>query len=585
MKNPYNKISGFKTPSRKDMKRAITSFSKREWFVFLALAFGLLVSTLGILGRINESFMVAVPMEGGSLSEGIIGTPRFANPVLATTEADRALVSLVYSGLMRKTPDGSLISDLAEKYEVSPDSLTYTFTLKDEIFFHDGEPITTDDIIFTISAIKDPIIKSPRRGNWDGVTVEKIDDKTIKFTLRQSFSNFLENTTLAIMPAHIWENSPIELSEANLYPIGSGPYEVLSVNKESSGIVDSYELISFKKFALGKPYIRKINLFFYPNEDEAVGALKNKSINQVSSISPENTLFIKEKDNKIEKAVLPRIFGLFFNQSHNQIFTNKNVVLAIDKAIDKNRIVAEVLGGYGIEIDNPIPKNIWNADDVLDLNTNDTELEEARSILKKDGWVIGASGYLEKITTDSNKKKTTSVLSFSISTGNAPELSKSAQIIKENMAEIGINVDVKVFEVGNLNQAVIRPREYDALLFGQIINNESDLYAFWHSSQRKDPGLNVAMYTNAKVDKILEETFALNNSEARAKKYAQFVDEIKKDMPAVFLYSPSFIYVVSKDLQGLNIENLVSPADRFLSAYLWYTKTDNVWKIFAKQNY
>lgn len=144
-----------------------------------------------------------------------------------------------------------------------------------------------------------------------------------------------------------------------------------------------------------------------------------------------------------------------------------------------------------------------------------------------------------------------------------------------------MQVDVKTFEIGNLNQSVIRPRKYDALLFGQIINHESDLFAFWHSSQRKDPGLNVAMYTNAKVDKILEDAFTTTDAGERTGKYAQFEDEVEKDMPAVFLYSPSFIYVVSKDLGNVDIGHMISPADRFLNAYVWYTEKDNVWKVFS----
>ena len=528
--------------------------------------------------------MVSVPMEGGRVREGIIGTPRFVNPVLASTEADRALVSLVYSGLMQKSPDGSIIPNLAESYESTPDGLTHTFILKKEIFFHDGQPITTRDVSFTINAIKDPIIKSPRKGNWDGVNVEIIDERTIKFTLRQPFANFLENTTLPIMPAHLWENSPIELNEANLYPVGSGPYQVLKVNKQSSGIVESYELTSFKEYALGKPFIKKINLFFYQNEDEAILALQDKKVDQLGSVSPESVVSIKEKDHTIVSLELPRIFGLFFNQNENQIFTNKNVVLAIEKAIDKERIVREVLGNYGTPIDSPIPSHVLPNTTPLEIKEHEVQIAEAQEILKKDGWTLGNSGYLEKTTTDSDKKKTTTTLAFSISTGNAPELSKSAEIIKENLGQIGINVDVKVFEVGNLNQSVIRPRQYDALLFGQIVNAESDLYAFWHSGERKDPGLNVAMYTNAKVDKILEETFSNQDENVRQQKYQQMLEEIKKDMPAVFLYSPSFIYIVSKDLNGFNIDHLTFPADRFLNSYLWYTKTDNVWKIFTKQN-
>ncbi len=582
MKNFYNRLFNL-LPSKNEIKKAISHFSKREYFVFLGLVVILFVSTLTILERINKSFMVSVALQGGSISEGIIGTPRFINPVLAFSDADQDLVSLIYSGLMRKNPDGTLTTDLASKYEVSKDGLIYTFTLNNDIYFHDGKPVTPDDIIFTVNKVKDPTIKSPKKVNWDGVSVEKIDEKTIKFTLKQPIASFLENTTLGIMPAYLWNDSPIELNNANTEPIGSGPFKVSSVSKQSSGLIDYYDLVPFEKFNLGKPFLEKITLRFYPNEDAQMLALQSGEVDQIGSVTPTNANILKEKNYRIESLTLPRVFGLFFNQNQNQIFTDKNIIKAIDLAVDKDKIVRDVLLGYGVVINDPIPPNMI---DYQKLNTGDNisqeeKIKKAQDLLAKDGWKKGEDGFLQKTIVDKKKKKTISYLEFSISTSNSPELAKSAELIKQNLENIGMKVDVKTFEIGNLNQGVIRPRKYDALLFGEIINRKSDLFAFWHSSQRKDPGLNVAMYTNAKVDKILEDAFTTIDEKARIKKYIQFEDEIRKDMPAVFLYSPDFIYVVSKDLQGFSLDHITTSGDRFLNSYLWYTKTDNVWKIFS----
>jgi len=583
MEKLKNFLRSLNFPKKSEIRSAFLMFSKKEWYMFGILLLFLFGTTLIILQNINNSFMIKVPLYGGSISEGIIGTPRFVNPVLALSDADRDLVSLIYSGLMRKNVDGTLIPDLAEKYEVSKDGLSYTFTLKNKIFFQDGKPVTIEDIIFTINTIKDPIIKSPKKGSWDGVNIEKINDKTIKFTLKQPYTTFLENATLGVMPEHIWDNSPIELNNANINPIGSGPYEISSVKKESSGIINNYSLISFKKFILNKPYIKKINLNFYPNENDLISALESGKINQVSSITPANAEILKEKNYNVISSPLPRDFGLFFNQNQAQIFTDKNIIKAIDQAIDKDQIVKEVLNGYGVVINDPIPPNMI-AYQKLSGNANITQEErnkKAQDILEKDGWKKGEDGFLSKTTTV-KKKKSSQYLQFTISTGNAPELAKSAELIQKHLQSIGMKVDIKTFEVGNLNQTVIRPRNYDVLLFGQIINHESDLFAFWHSSQRNDPGLNVANYTNAKVDKILEDAFITMNEQSRIKKYAQFEDEIKKDMPAVFLYSPNFIYVISKNLQGISIDHITSPSDRFLNSYQWYINTDKIWKIFSK---
>lgn len=584
MQNFYSRIRNFKLPKKDEINSIFFTFSKKERAVFALLVIILLISTLGILQTLNKSLLVSVPLRGGSISEGIIGTPRFINPVLATSPADLDMTRLIYSGLMRKNGDATITPDLAEKYEMSKDGLTYTFTLKDNVFFQDGEPVTVDDIIFTINEAKDSIIKSPHKIHWDGVTVKKIDDKTIQFSLKQPYPSFLENATLGIMPAHIWNDSPIELNNANTEPIGSGPYMVKNVMKESSGVITSYELAPFKKFVLGEPYIKNLALHFYSNEDELVRALEEKTVDQISSITPLNADILKERNFQIESTVLPRVFGLFFNQNQNNLFTNKVITTAIDQAIDKDKIVREVLFKYGIAIDDPIPPNMIAYQKFTNENkiTREKILQNVESSLSKDGWSKGPDGFLQKTTTDKNKKKATTTLGFSISTGNAEELVKTAELIKKDLEVIGIKVDVKTFEVGNLNQSVIRPRKYDALLFGQIINHESDLFAFWHSSQRKDPGLNVAIYTNAKVDKILEDASVTVDEQSRIKKYAQFEDEIKKDMPAVFLYSPNFIYVVSPEIQGLSFDHIISPADRLSNVYSWYTNTEEVWKVFAK---
>jgi peptide/nickel transport system substrate-binding protein len=580
----YNRISNFKLPKEEEINSVFASFSKKEKIFFVILVIILLISTASILESINKSLMVSIPLRGGSLSEGVIGTPRFINPILANTPADIDMTALVYSGLMRKNTDGTITPDLAEKYIMSADGLTYTFTLKNKIYFQDGEPVTADDVVFTVNEAKDPIIKSPQAVNWDGVVVTKIDNKTIQFTLKQPYPSFLENATLGIMPASIWSNSPIELNNANINPIGSGPYQIKNVNKESSGVIDSYELASFTKFALGEPYIKTLNMYFYSDEDDLISALENGEVDQISSITPLNADILKERNYEIESSTLPRVFGLFFNQNQNILFTDKVITNAINQTIDKNKIVQEVLFGYGVAIDNPIPPSImdYQKNDNQNTLTRDQILQNVQNSLAKDGWVKGPDGFLEKTIVGKNKKKTVTPLEFSISTGNAPELAKTAELIKEDLATVGIKVDIKTFDVGNLNQSVIRPRSYDALLFGEIINHESDLFAFWHSSQRKDPGLNVAMYTNAKVDKILEDASTNINEQSRIKEYVQFENIIENDIPAVFLYSPNFIYVVSPNVKGLSIDHITSSSDRFSNVYSWYTETENVWRIFSK---
>ena len=584
MKNLYSRIRNFTLLKKKEVVVTFSTFSKKEWVIFSVFGVVFLVSALFLLNTLNRSFMVNVPRNGGTVNEGIVGSPRFINPILAFSDADRDLVSLIYSGLMRKNSDGVLIPDLAEKYEVSDDGLVYTFTIKSNATFHSGESVTADDVIFTLNEARNPLLHIANGEYWGGVTMEKIDELTIKFTLRKSDAYFLENTTLGVMPESLWNKSPIELNDHNTNPVGSGPFKVKKMVQGPQGIVTSYELVPFKKFTLGRPYLDRINLYFYANETDLMNALLSNDVDQISGIAPEGANVLKDKNYRIESYELPRIFGLFFNQNENSIFIDKNVIKAINMAIDKERIVREALLGYGATIWGPIPPALKkNIDDPEKTKTShEKDIEEAVALLSKDGWKKNEDGLLEKIV-GVGKNKSTTKLSFSISTSNSSDLAKAAKIIKENLEQLGAQVEIKTFEIGDLNQSVIRPRKYESLLFGEIINQQSDLFAFWHSSERKDPGLNVAIYTNAKVDKILEDALGILDEDKREEKYSQFESEIKKDMPAVFLYSPNFIYVTKKNLNEPLGKAIIFPRDRFLSSYLWYSETDNVWKIFAQQ--
>ena len=567
----------------------IRTFPKKEYWGFLGLVAVAGLSVLVIAVKVNNLVSLETPVVGGQITEGIIGTPRFINPILAISDADRDLTALVYSGLMRKTPDGQVTPDLAERYEISDDGLSYTFFIRKEAVFHDHKPVTADDIIFTITTAQNTMLKSPRKTNWEGVEVEKLDERTVKFTLKQPYASFLENTVMCILPAYKWKELSIDefsFSDLNTNGIGSGPYRIKKISKKSSGIPAYYELEPFKQFVFGKPHIKEIIIYFYPNEKELLAALDRGDINQAPAISPENAADFKNGSHRISSAVLPRVFGLFFNQSQASVFTDKSVIKAIDLAVDKNRIIKEVLSGYGVSVNGPLPIGFGESV-VLSGTENtvpETAVDEAKEVLNKAGWKPGKDGILEKQIKDTKGKKSTTRLQFSISTGDTPELQKTAEIIKENLLALGMAIEIKTFELGTLNQEVIYPREYDALLFGQIIGQGTDLFVFWHSSQRNAPGLNIAMYTSSKTDKILEEIIKTTDPELRRQKYRAFEEEVRKDAPAVFIYSPEFIYVVSKNLKGLNLNNLTLPSDRFLEIHKWYVETEKIWKIFQKND-
>jgi len=531
--------------------------------------------------------MVDKPITGGELREGVLGTPRFINPLLSVSDADRDLEMLVYSGLLRLKADNSYEPDLAKSYEISEDGLSYTFQLKDNLYWSDGEPVKADDIIFTILKAQDPAIKSVKRGSWNGVTATKINEQTVRFDLKKPYRNFLDNATLGILPAHLWEKIKPEqfaLSKLNVSPIGSGPYLIKDINEDSAGIPTSYDLIPFKKFALGAPKIGLLSISFYGNEKDLITAYEAGKINSASAINPADAEKLEQNGQRIIKTSLPRVFAVFFNQSRNQLFLDEKVRQTLNQSVDRKKIVDEILSGYGQPL-----ATIWPLSTEADSVYN---LEKAKNTLLQAGWTTKEDGTLEKKkstkTTNSKKggKSTTTTipeqtLSFNLATANVPELKAVATAIQADWQKLGAQVNLEFFEPGDLNQEIIRPRKYEALLFGQVIGHNWDLFPFWHSSQRLDPGLNIALYTNKKVDKLLDEIRSAYKTEPIDEKYQALAEEINNDLPAIFLYSPDFLYLVPSDLKGINLPKTTSNAGRFARIHEWYFRTDRIWKIFS----
>ncbi len=575
------------------------AFRPTEKLIFTIASIIFIVSTLSIFSKINDQYSVELPTHGGTYTEGIVGYARFINPLLGYTDADKDMISLVYSGLLKATPEGRLVADLAKSWEVSEDGLTYTFTLKDNLTFQDGKPLTTDDIEFTITKAQDPLIKSPRAENWTGVTLEKLSPTDINFLLKKPYAPFLENMTLGILPKHIWaniEDTAFDINTYNREPIGSGPYKIKKAYRNDTGIYEHYELVPFEKYSLGKPYIKHLLVKFYKNEADALMAYSDGDIQALGGIAPEEANKLKDDQYNVQSTPLPRVFGLFFNQSNAPVLVNKEVREALNVSVNRLAIIEAILQGWGSISKSAIPRGlsksteITNAPAINDQTASTSAIleeldnkyiEAGRNILVAKGWKLNSSGVFEK-QTKNGKNTDTQTLRFTISTSNVPELKRSAEILKDTWTKLGADVKVEIFEPSDLTQKVIRPRKYDSLLFGNVVGRDLDLYPFWHSSQRNDPGLNIALYTNIKADKALETIRTTSDEAKKLEAYTAFEKEIQNDIPAIFLYSPDYIYATSKDIHNLEISNITTPSERFMNVHAWYLETEKVWKIFAK---
>lgn len=538
-------------------------------FILYVLSGFLGVAVLVGLYTIEQSLLVTVPAYGGRLVEGEVGSPRFINPLLAISDADRDLSALAYAGLMGIGPDGSLVPVLAESYTISEDGRTYTFTLRDSARFSDGTGVTAADIVFTVQKAQDPGLKSPEYASWSGISVAAIDAKTVRFTLSKPYAPFLELTTLGILPARLWQGLSDEeftFSTLETAPVGTGPFAVKSVHRDASGLITSISLVENPHYVLGRPYLDGIRMNFYANTEDLTRALSSGAIESAYGIPRKNAL----------QAPYARVFAVFLNKNTTAAYARPEVAKALSIAIDRQNLVDRVLGGYANPIAGPVPPGgiVRQAR----IPTNEDPTAAAAAILEGGGWKYDADARLWK-----NTKAKLSIEDVTIRTSNIPELRSVAAAVKSDWEKLGITVNIELYEPGDLSQNVIRPRKYDALLYGEVIGRDQDLYAFWDSKETTDPGLNIALYANKNVDALLEDARVNPDAKERADNLQKIENIVASDYAAIFLYAPDFVYTVPKDLSGVALPQITTPSDRFASVASWYRAKDRVWPFFVQK--
>ena len=643
-----------KWPTKYQWTQFFKVLNKKEKAVFFILLILFLSSSIFLFLNFYFKNTEPVAAKGGTFIEGLIGQPRFINPVYANSDVDRDLVQLLFSGLMKYDENMNIVPDLAERYEIEEEGEIYKFYLKENLFWQDNKPITADDVVFTIQTIQNPDFKSPLQANWVGIEVEKINDFTVKFTLRKPYAAFLENCTIKIIPKHIWNNITAEnfpFESYHLNPIGSGPYKLKDFKKSNSNQIISFTLVQNPLYFGKKPYISKIKFLFFNNEDDLIKAVQKKEIKAFSLASDE-----KINNNwKNYSFSMPRYFSVFFNQEKSKVLAEKNVRLALNYAVNKKEISDQIIDSpilpeiYGF---NP-PSEVYQFDQEkakallekagfkenngvrektiskdpaftfkskLSNGSQGKEVTELQKCLAKfediypNGQISGYFGtqteeavikfqekYYEDILKPAGLVKGTGTvgagtreklnevcfevpdevikLEFALITVNQPQLIRVAEILKEQWKQIGVSVEIQTYVPFQLEQDFIKSRAYEALLFGEVLGAIPDPFPFWHSTQVKDPGLNLALYNNEKADKLLEENRKSSDPAVRAEKLEAFQEILIGDAPGIFLYSPDYIYSVSKEIKGINGQKITNPSKRFSGIENWYIKTKRSWKV------
>lgn len=490
------------------------------------------------------------PTAGGIFREGLAGQPTFINPLAANANgADWDLIKILFSGL----------SDLAKNYQVSEDGLSWTITLKENLRWSDGESLTASDVIYTLDIIQDPANNHPLFTTWQGVVAERLNDNEIRLSLKTPYAFLIDNLAdLKIAPRHIFSDIPpanFRLSRYNLEPITSGPYKFDNFQTRRDGFVTEYHLMPNEFYFGSQPFIEKIIFKFYENETELVKAFNRKEIDAVAGLDQKSLKELRVAHRTVT-INLPRYYAIFFNPNIHPALKSEKVRRALALAINKEKIVKEIFNDQTIIMNGPLPPNIDGYDrliyqnDKFDPKAADSLLDQARWTKNNDGVRMEISLIVPQIYF----------------------LMETAERIRTDWEKIGVKLNLVILNPDDINNSILKARNYEAVIFGNILKKNPDLFSFWHSSERFYPGRNLALYTNRRADDLLEAIRQDFNSESRRKKLSQLQKLINDDQPAIFLFSPNYFYVVPKNLRGFLSYFIATPADRFDKINDWYLK-------------
>lgn len=663
IKNSFLKVLqkvGKRPPSLLQWTNLMKVLSRKERGFLIFFTFLFATSSIYLVSSFYIGNTASVPSRGGSIVEGVVGYPRFINPIYSeTNDADRDLVELVFSGILGINKDGNIVPDLAETFTISEGGKLFEIDLKENIFWHDGVPVTANDVVFTIETIQDAAYKSPIRANWIGVSVQKITETSLQIRIQEPYAAFTERLTLKILPKHIWENIGSEnfaLSSYNLKAIGSGPYRINDIKQDGSGSVSEIRLKPNLTYYKGIAYIQSITFKFFESEKDLAQAAKRGKVTSFSLSSPELIATAAESNLTPHILNLPRYFSLFFNLKTG-IGTDIDIREALTLALDKEALLKDTAKEYGRIIDSPLLPTLFSLQDPAISYSYDVEkaisILEGQGFTKQDGVLVKVASN-DKITAELKKgnqgdqvrllqeclatdpsvyslgtvngvfgpstltavkafqeKYKSEVLTpnglssatgtvgpstreklnevcFSSPTDATPlaitittveQLEPTALSIKEQWENIGITVNIQSLQIAEFENDAIKERNYEALLFGEVLGFIPDPYPFWHSSQKRDPGLNLSLYDNSSVDSLLARARKESDKEERNRILEELQEQILEDIPAIFLYDINYVYFTSKNVKGVMPDNgLISdPSKRFAEVQNWYIKTKRNW--------
>jgi peptide/nickel transport system substrate-binding protein len=516
-----------------------------------------------------------IQTRGGTFIEGVAGAPRFINPLFSQeNELDRDLCALVFEALTRLNERNEIVPLLARRWDVSEDGLTYTFYLRDSVRWQDGQPLTADDVVFTIGLLQSPDFPgSPYLSElWRSVDVTKIDAYTVQFTLLEAYAPFLDHTTIGLVPKHVLADVPVaELlqHEFNVFPLGAGLFRVVEHTPEYILLEANAHHRDWEQTQLDH-----IEFRFYPSYEYLLTAYEAGEITGVSRILPEDMDRARSNPNLQLLSARLSGFSLIFlnlNDSGKPFFRDQRVRQALLYALDRQSLIDDALGGQGLVLHSPIMPQSWAYNPEIEQYAYDPQ--RAIALLEEAGWTLpeptrGTFPESQPGETWVRVKKGEQ-LEFTLLVNDLPDRIALAQAVAEQLQGVGVRVYVEAVGVSDLLLNHLGPRAFDAVLLQWQLPPDPDPYPIWHSTQAGEGGQNYSGFVNRDADEAIEVARLMNDMGKRTELYHQFQEIFAEQVPALLLYQPIYLYGVDRRVRDVQIAPMPDPSGRFRSISRW----------------
>ncbi len=521
------------------------------------------------------------------LVEGLIGTPKWVNPVLALSTLDRDLSQLIFSGLF--VFDGPILRpDLAASTQILDQGNVLEIKLREDARFHDGQPLTADDVVFTLNdAVKNPAWHSPLAESFKDIEAIRIDEQTVQIKMVGTpLSQVALQTllTIGILPGHRWEDvsggSP-QLAEDNLKPIGSGPYQFESFTRDTRGAILTYTLKRFAGYYGEAPYLDQRQFRFYPDRKSAELALQSKQIDALAFVPWSEQEDVRVTGQKTVRLELPQVTTVFFN-TQDPILKDLPIRTALQLAIDRGELSQQIQNVTPLQT--PFPYF-----ETYSTSSQLASLDRARQLLDENRWKLNegtGQRFLQPIAptrptragTASSTAPTFSTstpLNISLLVPTQGDLPVVAEALKRRWSLLGANVTVEALDREEMMRRTLDERTHQIVLLNVLAQNDQDLLPFWH---KDEDNLNFSQWTSPAVVSGLQSLANATSSEQITQTRVRVTEAILAQEAAVFLFRPSYAYLLQNTLQGTQNLQIRSPADRLTATQAWYLKTRLRWQ-------